>query len=52
MIAKESLEMGWWEAIVIERTGDMITVRYRDYPQYPPMVRHRSVIGLISPAAH
>jgi hypothetical protein len=51
VIAKESLEMGWWEAIVIERTGDMITVRYRDYPQYPPMVRHRSVIALISPAA-
>jgi hypothetical protein len=26
-------------------------VRYRDYPQYPPMVRHRSAIALISPAA-
>ena len=51
VIAKESLEIGWWEAIVIERTGDLVTVRYRDYPQYPPMVRHRSVIALISPAA-
>ena len=51
VISKESLEMGWWEAIVIERTGDLVTVRYRDYPQYPPMVRHRSVVALISPAA-
>jgi hypothetical protein len=51
VIAKESLELGWWEAIVIERTGDLVTVKYRDYPQYPPLVRHRSVIGLISAAA-
>ena len=51
MIAREALEIGWWEAIVIERNGDLVTVRYRDYPQYPPMVRHRSAIALISPAA-
>jgi hypothetical protein len=50
VIAREALEIGWWEAIVIERTGDLVTVRYRDYPQYPPMVRHRSAIALISPA--
>jgi len=29
----------------------MITVRYRDYPHYPSMVRHRSVVALISPPA-
>jgi hypothetical protein len=51
VIAKESLELGWWEAIVLERTGDLVTVKYRDYPQYPPLVRHRSVIALISAAA-
>src|ERR1700730_9916033 len=51
VIARETLEVGWWEAVVVERTGDLVTVRYRDYPQYPPMVRHRSAIALISPAA-
>ena len=51
VIAKESLELGWWEAVVIERTGDLVTIRYRDYPQYPPLVRHRSVIALISASA-
>jgi hypothetical protein len=51
VIAKESLELGWWEAVVIERTGDLVTIKYRDYPQYPPLVRHRSVIALISAAA-
>jgi hypothetical protein len=49
VIAREALEIGWWEAVVIERNGDLVTVRYRDYPQYPPMVRRRSAIALISP---
>ena len=51
VIAKESLELGWWEAVVVERSGDLVTVKYRDYPQYPPLVRHRSVVALISAAA-
>jgi hypothetical protein len=51
VIAKESLELGWWEAIVIERTGDLVTVKYRDYSHIPPLVRHRSVIALICAAA-
>jgi hypothetical protein len=50
VIAKESLELGWWEAVVIERTADLVTLKYRDYPQYPPLVRHRSVVALISAA--
>jgi hypothetical protein len=51
VIARETLEVGWWEAVVVERIGDLVTVRYRDYPQYPNMVRHRSAIALISPPA-
>jgi hypothetical protein len=50
VIAKETLELGWWEAVVLERTGDLVTIKYRDYPQYPPLVRHRSVIALIGAA--
>jgi hypothetical protein len=48
VLAREILECGWWEAVVVERTGDLVTVRYRDYPKYQPMVRHRSAIALIS----
>jgi hypothetical protein len=51
VLARESLECGWWEAVVVERTGDLVTVRYRDYPHYPPMVRHRSAVALISAPA-
>jgi hypothetical protein len=36
---------------VIERTGDLVSVRYRDYPDLPPRVRHRSFVALISPPA-
>ena len=48
VIARETLECGWWEAVVVERNGDLVTLRYRDYPQYSPLVRHRSVVALIS----
>jgi hypothetical protein len=49
VIAQESLEYGWWEAIVLARKGDSFTLRYRDYPQLPKFVRHRSAIALMNP---
>ena len=49
VIAQESLEHGWWEAIVLERKGDSFTLRYRDYPHLPKFVRHRGGIALMCP---
>jgi hypothetical protein len=49
VVAQESLDYGWWEAIVLTRTGDSFTLRYRDYPHLPSFVRHRSGIALMSP---
>jgi hypothetical protein len=49
VIAQETLEFGWWEAIVIERKDDMFTLRYRDYPKLPKFFRHRSAIALMNP---
>jgi len=49
VIAQESLEYGWWEAIVRERKGDMFTLQYRDYPHLPKFVRHRSGVALMCP---
>jgi hypothetical protein len=51
VIAKESQECGWWEATVVERNGDLVTLRYRDYPYCPAFVRHRSAVALISLSA-
>jgi hypothetical protein len=49
VIAQETLDLGWWEAIVIARKDDMFTLRFRDYPKIPKFVRHRSAIALMSP---
>jgi hypothetical protein len=51
VIAQESLDYGWWEAIVLARKGDTFTLQYRDYPHLPKFVRHRSGIALMSPPA-
>jgi len=50
VIAQETLEYGWWEAIVIERNGDMLTMRFRDHPKLPKFSRHRASVALISSA--
>ena len=47
VIARETLECGWYEAVVIERNDDLLTLRWRDYPLPPDFVRHRSVVALI-----
>ena len=50
-LAQESLDYGWWEAIVLDRQGDTFTLPVRDYPHLPKFVRHRSGIALMSPPA-
>ena len=47
MIAQESAKDGWWEAIVIDRKADSLTLQFRDYPDLPKIVRHRSAIALM-----
>jgi hypothetical protein len=49
VVAQESLEEGWYEAIVVELNGDMLTLRWRDYPRERRLVRHRFRVGLLYP---
>jgi hypothetical protein len=49
VVAQESLEEGWWEAIVVERTGDLLTLRWRDYPKVAKFARHLATIALMKP---
>ena len=51
VLAHETLEVGWWEAIVIARDGEQLTMRFRDYPKYGKFVRHRSAVALIQSEA-
>src|SRR5471030_2700605 len=32
VLVQETLRDGWWECVVVERKDDMLTVRWRDYP--------------------
>lgn len=50
VIAQESLENGWWECLVLGRDGDMLTLRFRDFPKLPKFSRHRAAVALVSPA--
>jgi len=49
VIAQEGAVSGWWEAIVTAREGDMLTMRWRDYPGYPKIVQHRTAVALLRP---
>lgn len=51
VIAQSSLPDGWWEALVIERDGEMLTLRWRDYPKEPKFKRHFEMVALQIPAA-
>jgi hypothetical protein len=52
VVAQETLEDGWYEAIVIEAAGDMLTLRWRDYPRVRKFVRHRLRLGLLYPGTN
>ena len=49
VIANEGVGQGWWEAIVVEASGDMLTLHWRDYPWQKNVVQHRSAVALIKP---
>ena len=49
VVAQQSLEDGWYEAIVLEQNGDMFTLRWHDYPRERRFTRHRRSLGLLFP---
>jgi hypothetical protein len=51
VIAYDEANYAWFEAIVIAKDGDMLTVRWRDYPKQAPAVLHRSTLALLKPNA-
>src|SRR5450759_4762791 len=51
VIARDEPAFGWWEAIVIAKDGDMLTLKWRDYPKQAPAVLHRAALALLRPTA-
>ena len=47
VIAHESHEDGWWEAVVTEVRDDVLTLRWRDYPKLPAIARNRKEVALL-----
>jgi hypothetical protein len=41
----------WWEAIPVEIKDDVVTLRWRDYPTLPNIVRRRFDLALMYPTA-
>jgi len=39
----------WWEAVVVTKVGDDLTLRWRDYPSLPNVVWSRNQLGLFCP---
>jgi hypothetical protein len=35
VLYEEAPHEGWWEALVVARDGDTLTLKYRDYPKLP-----------------
>jgi hypothetical protein len=51
VIAHESPEDGWWEAIVVAVENDQLLLRWRDYPRQPCVRRGRFEVALLPPIA-
>jgi hypothetical protein len=51
VLATEAPEEGYWEAIVLARDNDMLTLKWVGYPRDPQLVRHRAAVALLKPTA-
>ena len=40
---------GWWEAIVLARNGDTLTLKWRDWTGFPNATRHVGSVALLKP---
>jgi hypothetical protein len=49
VLAHESPDDGWWEAVVVMREDEILTLRYRDAPKLPKFVRHINTVALVNP---
>jgi hypothetical protein len=52
VVAQESLEDGWYDAVVVEQNGDMFKLRWRDFPRDRRFTRHYRTLALLCPTPH
>jgi hypothetical protein len=49
VLAFEGPGEGYWEAVVVNREDEILTLRYRDYPKVKNFQRHITTVALINP---
>lgn len=49
VLVHQNRDDGWWEGYVLKRQGNMVTLRWRDFPQQPTLIRHVSCLALMDP---
>ena len=47
VIAQDSVADGWFEAVVVKRDGDTLTLKWRDYPSQPEFDRPITAVALL-----
>jgi hypothetical protein len=45
----KGLADGWWESVIVDIHGDVLTLRFRDYPRQPLFRRKRDQIAIMYP---
>ncbi|UGB24896.1 hypothetical protein LPC10_18525 [Methylorubrum sp. B1-46] len=49
VLAHEGPDEGWWEAEVIGINGRVFSLRWRDYPTQPTILRRATELALLPP---
>lgn len=49
VLIHESPADGWWEATVLAREDEILTLKFRDYPKQPTFTRHVNTVALVNP---
>lgn len=49
VLSQYASDDSWYEAIVLERIGNMLSIRWRDFPKYPPALRHCAAVAILTP---
>ena len=49
VLARESLRQGWYEAMVVDKTGDKVTLQWRDYGGHPNFTVPVADVAVLNP---
>lgn len=49
VIVHQNRDDGWWEGLVTQRRGNILTIVWRDYPKQNPILRHCASVALLNP---